>query len=320
MAPSTRLFKSVTRLILPVIVLIVLAVGSASAWLVYRAAHPTATKYLLTPDKYGRLSSRAAQVTDETWQNKDGSTGHGWLLRGAENAPAVILFHRYGADRSHMLDLGVKMNESTNFTILMPDLRAHGETPAGKNCTFGGCELEDVKLIIDFVRGLKTPTQIALVGKQIGVYGVELGGMYALEAAAQDRDIKALAVDSIPEDSGQLLAQITERRYPFASSFSTRLARLGTYIYFFDGCFRHVPTCDTARKVEGRNIILLGGVDAAAYQEPTAKLAKCLGPNNRVETKLDLSPSGMNIINASMEQSESYDQRLIDFFRNSLMN
>jgi len=33
-----------------------------------------------------------------------------------------------------------------------------------------------------------------------------------------------------------------------------------------------------------------------------------------------LSPSGFSIINASLEQSEAYDQRLIDFFRNSLSN
>jgi pimeloyl-ACP methyl ester carboxylesterase len=53
-------------------------------------------------------------------------------LRGAENAPAVVLLHRYGADRSHVLNLGVKLNEATNFTVLMPDARGHGEKPAVK--------------------------------------------------------------------------------------------------------------------------------------------------------------------------------------------
>ncbi len=143
MAKTTRLVKTFLRLLLPAILLIILAVVGASVWLTYRTAAPPTAKYIMTPGQYGQLSSRGAQVTDETWSNKDGSTSRGWLLRGADNAPAVILFHKYGADRSHVLNLGVKLNESTNFTVLMPDLRAHGDNPSVKNTSFGGCESED---------------------------------------------------------------------------------------------------------------------------------------------------------------------------------
>lgn len=152
MATTTRLIKSLSRLIFPVILLVVAAVAGGSVWLTYRTARPVTAIYLVTPEKYGQLSSRGAQVTDETWTNKDGSTSRGWLLRGAENAPAVILFHKYGADRSYVLNLGVKLNESTNFTILMPDLRGHGDTPHVKNGSFGGCEAEDALSAIEFLR------------------------------------------------------------------------------------------------------------------------------------------------------------------------
>ncbi len=40
-----------------------------------------------------------------------------------------MLLHRYGGDRSWLFNLGVKINETTNFTILWPDLRGHGENP-----------------------------------------------------------------------------------------------------------------------------------------------------------------------------------------------
>ena len=89
-------------------------------------------------------------------------------------------------------------------------------------------------------------------------------------------------------------------------------------MYYFDGCYQREPVCDIARRIEGRSVMLLSGVDAQEFQESTAKLSKCFPANNKVETKLDLSPSGFGIINASIEQSEAYDQRLIDFFRNSL--
>ena len=150
--------------------------------------------------------------------------------------------------------------------------------------------------------------------------GVEMGAMVALTVATQNQDVKAIALDSVPPDSDGVLKESVEKRFPFVSSLTTKLAGLGTYLYFFDGCYKREAVCDTARRVENRNILLLAGVDAQDFQTSTTKLAKCFPVGNKIESKLDLSPSGFSIINASMEQSEIYDQRLIDFFRNSLSN
>ncbi len=320
MTKSTRLAKSFTRLLFPVVLLVLAATAASAVWLVYTTARPMKTRYLVTPDKYGRLSTRAAQVTDETWPNRDGSASRGWLLRGVENAPAVILLHKYGADRSYVLNLGVKMNESTNFTVLMPDQRGHGENPSVQNASFGGCEAEDTSSAVEFLRNLKTPNQIALVGKNLGIFGVEMGAMVAVTAAAKDADIKAIAIDSVPLNSDAVVKETVERRYPFVSFATSKLARLGTYMYFYDGCYKRDAVCDTARKIENRDVLLLAGIDAQDYQESTTKLSKCFTGTNRIAGKTDLSPSGFGIINASMEQSEAYDQRLIDFFRASLSN
>lgn len=320
MAKTTRLVKSFTRLMFPIVLLVVGSIVAGSVWLVYAASRPLGVRYLVTPDKYGQLSSRAAQVTEEKWTNRDGSQARGWLLRGAEGAPAVILFHKFGADRSYVLNLGVKLNESTNFTVLMPDQRAHGEDPPVHNASFGGCESEDASSALEFVRGIKTAEQAPLVGRNLGVFGVEMGALVAVTMAGRDTGIKAIAVDSVPQDSDSVLKEIVDKKFPFASFATTKLARLGTYMYYFDGCYRRESVCDIAKKVEGRNILLLSGVDAQGFQESTARLARCFPANNKIESKLDLSPSGFGIINASMEQSEAYDQRLIDFFRNSLSN
>jgi pimeloyl-ACP methyl ester carboxylesterase len=320
MAKSTRLAKSFLRLTLPALLLIVIAVAGGSVWLVYATSHPLNSRYLVTPDKYGQLSSRAAQVTEEKWTNRDGTQARGWLLRGADGAPAVILFHKFGADRSYVLNLGVKLNESTNFTILMPDQRGHGENPPVENTSFGGCESEDASSAIEFVHGLKTQTQVPLVGRNIGIYGVEMGAIVALSMADADKGVKAIALDSVPQDSDGVLNESVGRKFPFASFATTRLARLGTYMYYFDGCYRREPVCDIARRIEGRNVLLLSGIDAPDFQDSTARMAKCFPSSNKIETKLDLSPSGFGIINASIEQSEAYDQRLIDFFRSALVN
>ncbi len=320
MAKINRLFKSFSRLLLPVVLLVVVAVISASVWLVHIAAHPQNAVYLVTPAKYGLLSSRGAQITEETWQNNDGTAARGWLLRGTDNAPGVILLHKYGADRSHALNLGVKLSEATNFTILMPDQRGHGQNPSVKITSFGGSETEDALAAIAFLRGLKTPSDIALVGKSIGVYGVEMGAVAALSAAAKDPDVMALALDSVPRDSDAVLASAVGKRFPFASFVTAKFASLGTNFYFYDGAYKGDPLCDGAKLVTNRHVMLLAGTDAPDFQESTTKLSKCFPGSTDPETKTDLSPSGYSIVNASLEQSEAYDQRVIDFFRVSLVN
>ena len=318
MAKTKRLFKSFSRLLLPVIVLLVLAVVAASVWLVHLTANPPKATYLVTPEKYGQLSQRGSRVTDETWTNRDGTQSRGWLLKGSENAPAVILLHRYGADRSHLLDLGVKLNEATNFTVLMPDERGHGLNPSIKNTTFGGCETDDILGSLEFLRGLKTDAQTPLIGPSIGVYGVEMGALVALSIAAKDEYVKALVLDSVPESSDEVLASAVGARYPFASSVTSKFAQIGTYAYFYSGCYRRGSLCEMAKGVSNRNVLLLAGSDAPQFQDSTARIAKCFPATTKTEMKTDLNPSGYKIINASLEQSEAYDQRVIAFFKTFL--
>lgn len=317
MAKVKRLTKSFLRLLLPVVLLVVVATAAASVWLVHETSHPVNMGYLVTPEKYGLLSSRGAQVTEETWQGKDGEAQKGWLLRGEPNMPAVILLHKYGANRSHMLNLGVKLSEATNFTVLMPDLRGHGSEAPAQKCTFGGCESDDLTATVEYAKSLKTTDgQFQLIGGGVGIYGLEMGALSAL-ATANHPDVKAIALDSIPADSDAVLSSAIGKRFPFASSVTEKLGQLGTYAYFYDGCYERGSACEMAKQVQNRNVLLLAGSDASSFQESTSKLSKCFPNSVKMDSKTDLSPSGMNILNASLEISGAYDQRVIDFFRNS---
>lgn len=318
MPKTKRLFKSFLRLLLPVVILVGGSVIVFAILLTQAATLAPKSLYLVTPAKYGQLSSRGAQITDETWQNADGTTARGWLLRGTTGAPAVILLHAYGADRSYMLNLGVKLNEATDYTILMPDQRGHGDTPHVRHSTFGGTEAEDALAAIKFLREQKPDGQTALVGAGIGIYGTEMGALSGIFAAAKDEKIKALALDSVPNDSDHLLARATVKRYPFASFITTRVARLGTYMYFFNGGYLRESVCEKAKNLNNRNVLLLAGADAPEFQTSTTAAARCFPNSTKIETKTDLNPSGYNITKASLEQSEAYDQRVISFFKQSL--
>ncbi len=320
MSKTKRLFKSFSRLLLPVVVLAVAAILSASVWLVYTVSRPTSAGYLVTPEKYGLLSARGATITDENWTNRDGTAARGWLLRGTENAPAVILLHRYGADRSHVLDLGIKLNEATNFTVLMPDQRGHGVNPKVNYTAFGETETEDALAAIEFLRGVKTEAQTPIVGQNIGFYGIEMGAFVALSATAKDEKVKALALDSVPDGSGGVVASAVDSRFPFASSITSKLANAGTYLYFVDGSYKRNSSCNTAKSLENRQVLMLAGADAPQFQDSTAAIAKCFPATSKIEAKTDLNPSGFSVANITVEQAENYDRRIIEFFKLSLSN
>jgi pimeloyl-ACP methyl ester carboxylesterase len=315
-----RLFRSILRLVLPIVVLVVLAAASASLWLVHTSARPQTVSYLVTPAKYGLLSARGAQVTDEKWPDHDSTMSRGWLLRGTPGAPAVILLHKFGADRSYELNLGVKLNEATNFTVLMPDLRGHGESPSVELSGFGGYEADDALSAVEYLRSLKTADGIPTVGRNIGIYGVELGALAALRAATKDASITALALDSVPADSTAVISAAIEHRFPFGSSVTAELAGAGSKVYFYNTPFHNESSCEAGKSISDRKFLLLAGVDSPDLQSSTTKFGHCIQNSVNVESKYDLSPSGYNIMTASMDKAQDYEQRVIDFFRLSLSN
>lgn len=317
MSKVTRLSKSIIRLVMPIVLLVVVAAVVSGIWLAHDVSLPQDQGHVISLEKYSQLSSRAAQVTEETWPARDGSSIKGWVLRGSPNMPAVILLHRYGANRSHELNLGVKLNEATNFTVVMPDARGHGAQPSVPACTFGGCETDDVLATIEWVKTLKSPENFQLVGGGIGVYGIEMGALSALSAAAASPDVRAIAVDSVPADSDAMIGSVIARRFPFASSITEKLGQYGSRGYFLDGCYRNASSCEVARTLATRSVLLLAGSDSQDFQQSTARLGKCFPNSTKMDSKTDLSPSGMGILSASIEAAESYDQRVIDFFRNS---
>src|SRR5918912_3641181 len=140
MPPRRRFGKRLIKSLLPIVLVIVAAVVGSLAYIVYCVSHPAKRPYVVTPESFSQISGRALKVTDETWTTPDGTSNRGWLMKGAEGARAVVLLHRYGGDRSWLFNLGVKINETTNFTILWPDLRGHGESPLVNGTTLGARE------------------------------------------------------------------------------------------------------------------------------------------------------------------------------------
>jgi pimeloyl-ACP methyl ester carboxylesterase len=295
----------------------VLAVVGALSFIVYCVSRPTRRPYVVTPESFSTISGRALRVTDETWTNRDGRRARGWLLKGGAGAPAVVLLHRYGGDRSWLFNLGFKINENTNFTILWPDLRGHGENPPIKWTALGGREGDDLLDAIKYLRTLKSENQKELVGERFGVYGVELGAYSALKAARADEQIKVLVLDSIPTSPKELLSNAVSHCVGLDNSLVQKSSQLAMRLYLMGG-FDTSTVCDLAQTIHNQQILLLSGPEPAHLREATVSLQTCFDQTVTIEARTDLPLSGFNLPSATGVQSEAYDRIVIEFFDRNL--
>lgn len=317
MPPRRRFGKRLLKSLLPIVLVIALAVVGFFSYVVYCVSRPIKRPYVVTPQGFTQISGRAIKVTDETWPTEDGRQSRGWLLKGAEGAPAVVLLHRYGGDRSWLFNLGVKINETTNFTILWPDLRGHGEAPLVKWTSLGGQEADDVLAAVQFLRTVQSDDKKKLVGDLFGVYGVELGAYSALRAANRDAQIKVLVLDSVTSSPDALLNSAVSNCIGIDNGLVQYLSRTAMTIYLLGG-FDSTPACDIARSLRDARVMLLSGSDAAQLRNETASLQSCFPVPSNVETRADLPLSGFSLPSATGEQGEAYDRIVIDFFDRNL--
>ena len=318
MATRRRFGKKLVRLVLPILLTLALALVVALAAIVYGITNPPRRAYLVTPATYSSISGtgRALKVTEETWRNRDGTSARGWLLRGAEGAPAVILLHRYGGDRSLLLNLGMKLNEATNCTILWPDLRGHALNPLVKWTSFGSREGDDLLAALDFLRSLKSESH-NLIGEHVGVYGVELGAYAALRAASRDESIQVLALDSVPRNQNDLVEAAVRSHARVNTRALVVPARLATRLYFLRQ-YDNKSSCELAASLGTRRVLLLAGDDDGYLRESTKSLIPCFSNPANLETRTDLPLSGFTLPSATGEQGEGYDRPVIDFFVKNL--
>jgi len=313
MASRRRLIRRLAITFLPIVLIVVIAVVAVTALIISNITRPPRAPYLVTPQTF--TIGPILKASDATWTNHDGTQARGWLIKGDEGAPAVVLLHRYGGDRSALLNLAVKLNESTGFTVLWPDLRGHGMNPPVNWTLFGAIEGDDVTAAIDHLRTLKTTAGQPYVGL-VGIYGVQLGGYAALDAAKRYPEVRALALDSVPASPDDLVRAATSEHSGMSNPLLQKLGCLGMRVYAW-GKYQSTPSCELARSLRNVKVLLLTGPSNDPWHTSTVELETCFGGRG-VEVKKDLPLTGMSLSAATGEQEEAYDRPVIEFFKNSL--
>lgn len=317
--------KKLLRSLLPIALLLVTATIVAVGWIVYSISQPPRRDYLVTPQSFTQISGPVMKAEDAHWRNRDGTEARGWLLKGGAGTPAVVLLHRYGADRSWLFNFGVKLHEATGFTILWPDLRGHGLNPPLKWSSFGKRESEDVLAAFDYLTTLKSDG-LPLVSDRMGVYGIELGAYAGMRAAMHDTRVRVLALDSVPSGPAALVSAAAnhftgdDTALKGTTATNNRVMRfliqLGTRIYL-PRSYDNLQSCEIAAALRGRRVFLLSGADAGYLRDSTAALAHCFQPAD-LESATDLPLTGLNLPFTNGEQEEGYDRQIIEFFSKTL--
>ena len=176
------LFKRIFWVFVPAVVLLTVGVSSLGLYMVHRLSHPPRTQLYSTPRDF-QLIMQKPMWYEEKWKNMDGTQAVGWLLLRDKPAPAIVLSHSYGSNRSELLTLGFELWKN-GYNVLLYDLRGHGESPV-KWSGLGTYERDDLLSAIKFLKERKNEKGEAILDGRVGLYGVNLGGYVSLAASAQ---------------------------------------------------------------------------------------------------------------------------------------
>lgn len=172
------------------------------AYVIARLTQINRQSPLSSPEAYG------LPYEEVTIHTRDGLALAGWFIRAAESGPAVVMVHGHTSCRGcefdgRFVELAAELHRA-GFSILMIDLRAHGESE-GRRFTLGEYERWDVLGAVDWLRERGF--------ERIGVLGVSLGAAAAVKAAADPeggQNIDALVLDSGFGD----VSELVEKRFP----------------------------------------------------------------------------------------------------------
>lgn len=232
-----------------------------------------------------------------------------WYIPSAENDRAIVLVHGRNASRTDAFlerfpELAAALNKA-GFSLLMIDLRGHGESSAGR-FSFGINERYDVLGAVDWLL-----QEHGFAPGKIGVLGVSLGAAASVGATAEEQAIGALVTDSGFAEFYPILKAlwVDESGLPMIFMYSTLLMNRVMFGY-------HLPDAKPVEEIGSiapRRLLL---IHCQTDEEiPVSHMAQ-------MEMAAPTSESWLIPICDHAEGyvvvKEAYDQRVSEFFDSNL--
>jgi pimeloyl-ACP methyl ester carboxylesterase len=311
------LFKRIFWVFVPAVLVFVVGVAALGLYMVHRLSHPPRTALYGSPRDFQLILQRPMWY-DEKWKNSDGTPAVGWLLLRERPAPAIILSHGYGSNRSQLLTLSFELWKA-GYNVLLYDLRGHGES-AVKWSGLGTYERDDLLSAIKFLKERKNEKGELVLDGRVGLYGVDLGGYASLAASAEDPIIKAVAVDSVFPDVGHFInAQLKSGvgnnemgNRLVDSRWTKRLAELSMQVYLLrreDG----QPALEAVATATGRKLLFITASDTGIYDLMTRELYNAARGQKEL---VEVTHSRMTRLYE--KEASDYDARVTSFFQQAI--
>jgi pimeloyl-ACP methyl ester carboxylesterase len=229
-----------------------------------------------------------------------GGSAEGWFFPGFRTAPTIIVCHGYGSSREDVLTIVTALQEH-KYNVFLFDFSGHGRSKR-----FSTLGFRETREVLAAVRVVAERPDVDKT--RFGVWGSTLGGYAALSAAAQDRRIRALIVDSVydrPLDFFNLQIQSSPMQSVPLAGF---LSRMGFKLFTFT--YRKDPTLSLqVTKLAGVPKLFLQANDNPLLADSTLQLF-LKAPEPREQLIVQKSRYSEMID----DEKRAYENQLVRFF------
>jgi len=257
------------------------------------------------PDKTSPAFYRLA-YEEIGFTTRDGVKLRGWLLGKGSRLPTVILCHGLGTNKSDLISLANSIYEA-GFNVFLFDFRGHGES-RNRITSFGYLEQRDLEGAIEYIFKRQD-----LENKNLGVFGLSMGGAVAVMMAARDPRIKAVVSDSTYQDLYSSMVHHAKVFYSlpkFPFNIFLRLA----YILRFGYDPKKISPQEAISQISPRPILIING---EKDKQVPAENAYALFNKANTPKELWVVPQAGHG-EGYYRHFEQYQSRIIEFFQKNL--
>lgn len=278
---------------------------------IYIGISVVAANFLSTPKRiFDQRASSAFSKSpqDVRFLSTDGVEIAGWFVPSKLSNKTIILVHGMNSSRTdefdgHFPEFAAAL-EREGFTILMIDLRGHGQS-GNARFTFGLTERRDVIGAVNWLKSKGYKPQ------EIGVLGVSMGSATAIGATVDDPDIGALVTDSGYAEVYPVMQYNWSKVSGLPNVFLPSTMMFGSFLTGYD-LISAKPVNEIGR-ISPRPILIIHGVADPFIPVKQAYELKNAAPSSEYwETSANKHPESYNA------NPKAYVKRVSSFFRQSL--
>jgi pimeloyl-ACP methyl ester carboxylesterase len=195
--PNTRLAKVFSGL-LALLLFGLVTIFSISSFLLYEILRP-----VKSPASTFNIDTMIGHPSLFSFSLAGGAMREGWFFPGLREAPVIVVCHGYQSQRIDVLTLVTALQEH-QYNVFSFDFVGNGTSPG--MTTLGYKETGELRSALNALaaRGDVDP-------QHFGLWGVDMGGYTAIEVAAADPRVSAVAVDDA-YTSPPVMVQIQARQ------------------------------------------------------------------------------------------------------------